>query len=65
MPPISVNNAASAFGKSHTLNFFCNFRETQLVSSSFNPGFGPRILPSYPRSLCECHNLVKWAFIGL
>lgn len=32
MPPISVNNAASAFGKSHTLNFFCVFTNPKQVS---------------------------------
>ena len=32
MPPISVNNAASAFGKSHTLNFFSILAQTKQVN---------------------------------
>ena len=35
MPPISVNNAASAFGKSHTLNFFQFLAQTKQVSPHF------------------------------
>ena len=35
MPPISVNNAASAFGKSHTLNFFLILAQTKQVSLPF------------------------------
>ena len=36
MPPISVNNAASAFGKSHTLNFFSILAQTKQVNWPYN-----------------------------
>ena len=36
MPPISVNNAASAFGKSHTLNFFSILAQTKQVNWPLN-----------------------------
>ena len=54
MPPISVNNAASAFGKSHTLNFFSILAQTKQVNWPLN----------HQISLLKVSPVRDWTFAG-